>query len=139
MSSKTTHSDDGSSSSNTPRDALDRLRSMRVHRDRARGIGDDLLLQMNSMKQITDSDSRAIEAWKTVVTDKINDCSHVVGVRRGKLVVNVPSSSARVVVDRWLKSGGQSELFALARVPIRGIEIQIDASVFGKNEDSDKN
>lgn len=136
MSSKSTHSDDGSTSPGSPRDALDRLRSMRVYRDRGRGIGDDLLSQMSSMKQISDSDSKAIEAWETVVTDQINDCSQVVGIRRGKLVVNVPSASARFVVDRWLKSGGQGELLALARVPIRGVELKIDVSVFGTDENT---
>ncbi len=133
MSSKSEHSGGGSvegGDSGSPRDALDRLRGMRVHQDRARGIGDDLLSQMGSMKQISGDDSKAIEAWETVVTDQINDLSLVLGIRRGKLVVNVPSASARFVVDRWLKSGGQGEFLALARVPIRGVELTIDASVF---------
>ena len=108
------------------RDPLGRLRSLRVYKDRARGIGDDVLMQMGSIKKISDADARAIEAWNTVVTDQINDCSTVIGLRRGKLVVHVPSASARFVVDRWLKSGGQRELLALARVPMRGVEVRIE-------------
>ncbi|MGV6815129.1 MAG: hypothetical protein ACWA5W_08995 [Phycisphaerales bacterium] len=116
----------GERSRGSARDPLGRLRSLRVYTDRARRIGDDVLMQMGSIKKISDSDARAIEAWNTVVTDQINDCSTVIGLRRGKLVVQVPSASARFVVDRWLKSGGQRELFALARVPMRGVEVRIE-------------
>lgn len=80
---------------------------------------------MKAIKKISRSESAAIEAWTTAAPDQINDFTTIAGLKAGKLMVLVPSAAHRHVVDRWLKSGGMSEFQALARVPIRGIDLQI--------------
>lgn len=105
-----------------PRDALDRLRGLRVRPDRARSLGDDLRMQIGSIKKISHAESAAIDAWNTVVPDDVAPHCSASGMKAGKLVVEVPSAAARFMADRWLRSGGLVELKALARVPIRGIE-----------------
>ena len=108
-------------------DPLSRLRGFRVYAQRARGLEDDMALQMQAMKKISQAESAASEAWMTVAPDQILDCTAISGLKAGKLIVLVPSAAHRYLVDRWLSSGGLSELQALARVPIRGIDIKIDS------------
>jgi Dna[CI] antecedent, DciA len=116
---------ESSLATSTPTDPLDRLRGLRVRPDRARGLAGELEVQMKSMKKISDSESAALDAWGTVVPDAIGDCCSVGGLKAGKLVVMVENASQRHVVDRWLASGGFRTFQALARVPIRGIELKI--------------
>ncbi len=106
-------------------DPLTRLRGYRVHRDRARGLGDDLAYEMRGMKKVSDSESAALEAWNTVAPDHVLDIAQVAGLKAGKLIVMVPSASMRHVVDRWLKSGGFHEFQTLARVPVCGVMLKI--------------
>ncbi|PCI07093.1 hypothetical protein COB72_10835 [bacterium] len=113
----------------SPSDPLDRLRGFRVYPLRARGLGEDMNLQMQAMKKISKSESAANEAWATVVPDQIRDCTSVAGLKAGKVVVLVPSAAHRYMVDRWLGSGGLSEFQALAQVPIRGVDLKIVADV----------
>ena len=108
-----------------PADPLDRLRGFRVYPQRARGLGDDMLKQMKTMKKISQAESAAGEAWLTAVPDQIRDCTVIAGLKAGKLTVFVPSAAHRYMVNRWLSSGGLGEFQALARTPIRGIDLQI--------------
>lgn len=112
---------------NTPVDPLNRLRGFRVYPQRARGLKDDMLKQMQAMKKISEAESAASDAWMAVVPDQIRDCTSIAGLRAGKLSVLVPSSAHRYMVDRWLKSGGLNEFQALARVPIGSVLIKISA------------
>jgi len=105
--------------------ALDQLRKHRVYPDRARGLEADLMRELKTLKKITSSESSAIEAWNAVIPDSIADSSSVGGLKAGKLVVHVPSAAQRYLVDRWLKSGGFSSFQALARVPVRGVQLVI--------------
>lgn len=120
---------DQSSSSQPDRkpNPLDRLRGHRVYADRARSIVDDIASEMRTMKKVSKNESAATQAWTTVVPDLINDCSQIAGLKAGKLIVHVPSAAHRHVVDRWLKSGGFREFQALARVPIQGVTLKINA------------
>ena len=112
-----------------PLDPLDRLRSLRRRPERARGLGDDLAVAMHSMKKISASEQAASDAWAAVVPDTIGDCTRIGGLRAGKLIVLVPSSAHRHVVDRWLGSGGLSSLQALARVPIGSVVLKISSEL----------
>ena len=109
----------------TPRDPLERLRGFRVYPDRARTLGSDLAKEMKSMKKVSATESAAIEAWSTVAPDDINSNARVGGMKAGKLTIMVSSASQRHLVDRWLRSGGLTELKAIARVPIRGVDLKI--------------
>lgn len=80
---------------------------------------------MKQLRKTTRAESAAIEAWETVAPDGIRDMCRVGGLKAGKLVLLVASSSQRFVLDRWLGSGGLDELRALARVPLRGVEVRI--------------
>jgi hypothetical protein len=106
-------------------DPLGRLRSLRNRPDRARGIGDDLQMQMNTMKKISATEQAASDAWAVAVPDGIRESTQIAGIKGGKLVVLVPSGAHRHVVDRWLGSGGLGEFQALARVPIGGVVLKI--------------
>jgi hypothetical protein len=86
---------------------------------------------MKSLKKISLAESSAMEAWKTATPDQISDYTQIAGLKAGKLIVMVPGAAQRHVVDRWLKSGGMSEIQALARVPIRGIELRISPQTTG--------
>ena len=109
----------------TPSDPLNRLRGFRVYPPRARSLGDDMDRQMQAMKKISHAESAANDAWLTVVPDQIRDCTKVGGLRAGKMTIYVDSAAQRFQVDRWLGSGGMGAFQALARVPIRGVEIKI--------------
>lgn len=98
---------------------------MRRRTDRTRGIGDDIAIHMKSMKKISMTEKAAIDAWTTAVPDIIRDSTTIAGLKAGKLIVLVPTSAHRHVVDRWLGSGGLGEFQALARVPIGGVVLKI--------------
>jgi len=110
-----------------PTDALDRLRGFRVYPQRARGLGDDMLMQMKAMKKISQSESAANEAWETAAPDQLRDCATLGGLKAGKLILLVPSAAHRFQIDRWLASGGLGTIQSLARVPISGVQVKIDA------------
>ncbi len=114
-----------SSAKPLPGDPLERLRLFRQRPDRARGLGDDLAIEMRAMRKISAGEQAARDAWSTVVPDAIGDCTQVGGLRAGKLIVLVPSSAHRHVVDRWLGSGGLHALQGLARVPIGAVVLKI--------------
>jgi len=80
---------------------------------------------MNTMKKISASEQAACDAWMTAAPDAIRDSTSIAGLKAGKLIVMVPSSAHRHVVDRWLGSGGLGEFQALARVPIQGVVLKI--------------
>ena len=129
--------DQSSSSSRqprTPRDALDRLRGYRVRPDRARSIEDEINRQIGDIKKISRTESAAIDAWNTAAPDEVTEHCRVGGMKAGKLIVLAPGSAQRYLADRWLRSGGLGELQALARVPIRGVDIRIDAKLGGRGD-----
>ncbi|MBL4591620.1 MAG: DUF721 domain-containing protein [Phycisphaerales bacterium] len=120
------------SSSNQPSevrtsDALSRLRGFRVYPDRARPLGNDLDRALKSLRLVSQSEQAGIEAWNTIVPDAIREQTDALGLDRGRLIVRVPSAAIRYKADTWLRSGGLGELQALARVPIRSVQMKIVA------------
>ena len=106
-------------------DPLDRLRQLRVRPDRARGLGADMEMQLKTLRKVSRTESALIAAWNTAAPDSLASRCTPKGVKAGRLEMLVPDSSARYELDRWLRSGGQQELSALAKVPIRGVRVQI--------------
>jgi len=84
-----------------------------------------LLIQMNTMKKISASEQAASDAWMIAAPDAIRASTSIAGLKAGKLIVMVPSSAHRHVVDRWLGGGGLGAFQALARVPIQGVVLKI--------------
>jgi hypothetical protein len=125
-------SGDEQSSLNTPArrtiDPLDRLRSMRVRPDRARDLSMDMQAQLKSLRKVSRTESALIEAWRTAAPDDLARACTPKGLRAGYLEITVPDASVRFRVDRWLRSGGQRELSALAKTPVRGVRLLIGAN-----------
>lgn len=117
-------------SSSTPRekigpDPLDRLRQMRVRPDRARDLSADMQAQLKTIRKVSRTESSLIQAWNTAAPDSLASRCKPKGVRAGRLEIIAPDSSTRYELDRWLRAGGERELSALAKVPIRGVRVQI--------------
>lgn len=116
------------SSTRKGHDPLDRLRQLRVRPERARGLGEDMQLQLKSLRKISRTEAALIAAWNTAAPDSLASRCTPRGVRAGRLKISVPDASTRYELDRWLRSGGQQELSALAKVPIRGVRVQLGGS-----------
>lgn len=114
-------------SSHTPRrlDPLGRLRSMRVRPDSARDLHDDVSSQMKSIRKVSRAESALSQAWSAAAPDAIADRCELIGIRAGQVEIGVPDAPTRYQADRWLRSGGLSELSALAKIPIRGVRFRI--------------
>ncbi|MHA7814349.1 MAG: hypothetical protein ACX94C_13280 [Phycisphaerales bacterium] len=114
-------------SSHPPRrtDPLDRLRSMRVRPDRARDLNDDISAQMKSIRKVSRAESAIAQAWSAAAPDMIAERCSLIGMKAGHVEVGVPDAPTRYQADRWLRSGGLSELSALAKIPIRGVRFRI--------------
>ncbi len=104
--------DANSQSSSTPKqrgtsiDPLDRLRSLRVSR----------------------TESALIDAWNTAAPDELTRHCKPLGLKAGRLEISVPDAAQKFQADRWLRSGGLAELSALAKVPLRGVQLHVGAN-----------
>jgi hypothetical protein len=114
-------------SSQTPRrvDPLDRLRSMRVRPDRARDLHDDVSMHMKSIRKVSRAESAIAQAWEAAAPDAIASRCTLIGMKAGRVEIGVPDAPTRYQTDRWLRGGGLNELSALAKIPIRGVRLQI--------------
>ncbi len=106
-----------------PLDPLDHLRQLRVRPDRARDLHDDMGAQLKSLQKISRTESALIAAWNAAAPDGLAKRCTPKGVKAGHFEIIVPDASARYQLDRWLRGGGQRELSALAKVPIRGVRV----------------
>lgn len=106
-------------------DPLDRLRALRARPERARDLGEDMLAQMKTLRKVSRTESALHAAWSTAAPDHLAGSCTPVGLKAGKLEIIAPNASVRFQLDRWLRSGGQAELSALARVPIAGVRVRI--------------
>lgn len=84
-------------------------------------------MQLKTLRKVSRTESALIAAWNTAAPDALASRCTPTGVKAGRLEIIVPDSSTRYELDRWLRSGGQRELSALAKVPIRGVRVQIGA------------
>ncbi len=101
-------------------------------------MGTDLERTMQSLRLVSKSEQAGIEAWNTVVPDDLNEQTDALGLDRGRLIVRVPSAAIRYKADNWLRGGGLGELQALARVPIRSVQMKIVAQNADPKTDSSR-
>lgn len=115
--------------SNTPggADPLGRLRSLRVRPDRARDLHADLAAHMKTIRKVSRAEGALARAWEAAAPDALSARCTLIGMRSGRVEIGVPDAATRYQADRWLRSGGLSELSALARVPIRGVRLRLMA------------
>lgn len=109
-------------------DPLDRLRSLRTRPERARDLGQDMRQQMMTLRKVSRTESALHTAWSAAAPDHLVRACTPVGLKAGKLEIIAPNASVRFQLDRWLRSGGQRELSALARVPIVGVRVRIGSN-----------
>lgn len=84
--------------------------------------------QMKSLRKVSRTESALLNAWSAAAPDQLTACCVPIGVRGGRLEIEVPNASVRFQADRWLRSGGLAELSALAKVPIAGVRLRIGSN-----------
>ncbi len=102
---------------------LHRLREWRVGKDRDLTIGLSLRDAAAKVEEQRRAGRGAGESWEALVPARVRERCHVVLVLRGVMTVKVKDASARFEVDRWLRSGGETEL--VKRAGIRKVKVVV--------------
>lgn len=96
--------------------------------ERARDLSADMQVQMKTLRKVSKTESALLKAWSAAAPDQLAESCVPVGIRSGRLEIQAPNAAIKFQADRWLRSGGLSEVSALAKVPIAGVRLSIKSA-----------
>lgn len=104
---------------------LERLRAGRVRPPRATALAASLEREGAAILRLRRALGDAGSAWGRCCPEELASGALPVACRAGVLTVAVADAAVRHRVDRWLRAGGQREVAAASRTPIRRVRLVI--------------
>ncbi|USO00085.1 MAG: DUF721 domain-containing protein [Phycisphaeraceae bacterium] len=108
-----------------PEARLSLIRRYRAVGGRDPAIADTVARERARLERAARDDGDIVSAWDGLVPDHLRGRAAIVGLRGGVLTVRCRSAPDRFALDRWLRSGGERELRARARVALTRVRLTL--------------
>lgn len=102
---------------------VERVRSLRVRAAPDLGVGGEVVRALKGVKKRSRDEQAAADAWDAVAPDEFGEVCRFVEIKRKALVVRATDAGVRYRVERWLRTGGEKTVIAVARAPVSRVKV----------------
>ncbi len=103
--------------------SLERLRGHRNWPDRAAGLGGEAAAAAKDAKSRARAVGGIAAAWAVCVPDDLRGACELVSCTNGVVTVRAGDATARYVLERWLRGGGEKTLRETAEAAVKRVRV----------------